>query len=210
MRDIYFGPENLKLHGVISHGDAPGSAAAIICHPHPQFGGNMNNNVVLGVEKELVDAGFTAMRFNFRGVGRSAGEFDNGIGEKDDVRWAVDALAADGAVGGIVIVGYSFGAVAALPVAAEDPRVSALAGISPPTVMADFGYLSACAKPKLLIAGSADDFCDHKKIKPLASGPNDSFELLPGVDHFYIGQELRAGGLVCDFVQRLVRDKLIK
>ena len=209
MRDIYFGPDATKLHGVVMHSDTVGAPAAIICHPHPQYGGNMNNNVVLGVEKELFEGGFTTLRFNFRGVGRSRGIFDNGIGEKDDVLYAIEEMQRDGAVGGIVVVGYSFGAAMALPVAAEHDAVKALAGISPPTVLADFKFLTSVEKPMLIVAGSSDEFCDATLVKSYVTQPNHTFEILPGVDHFYFNEELRVGKLVCDFMKRLVKDKVI-
>lgn len=209
MRDIFFGPATTRLHGVLTQADSPGAPAVVLCHPHPQYGGNMNNNVILGVEKEIVEAGFTSLRFNFRGVGRSEGAFDDGVGEKSDVLWAIDFLGNDETIGPVVVVGYSFGAVAALPVAVEDERVSAIAGISPPTVMANFDFLAASTKHLLLIVGSADEYSDIKTLK--SSLPkNGKIETFSGVDHFYLGHELRAGQLVADFIKQLQKSGVIK
>lgn len=204
MPEIFFGPEDTKLHGVLTLSKNSGAPAVVICHPHPQFGGSMDNNVVYGVERAATDAGFTALRFNFRGVGRSKGRFDNGVGEREDVKHAVDRLAEEDGVGDIIVVGYSFGAVAGLPAAIEHPEVTAMAGISPPTVMADFSYLADCEKPKLIIAGTADSFCNPEKLEPLVKGPKDRFELFDGADHFHIGHEERAGRLVCDWIASTV------
>ena len=151
MPEIFFGPDETKFHGVLALSGGSGSPGVVVCHPHPQFGGSMDNNVVYGVERAAIEAGFSTLRFNFRGVGRSMGRFDNGIGEREDVRRAVDRLAEEDGIGGIIVVGYSFGAVAGLPAAIEHPKVVAMAGISPPTVMADFSYLADCEKPKLVI-----------------------------------------------------------
>ncbi|MFH1538403.1 MAG: alpha/beta fold hydrolase [bacterium] len=205
MPGIFFGPEETKLHGVLRLSKNPGAPAVVICHPHPQFGGSMDNNVVYGVESAAIDAGFSTLRFNFRGVGRSRGRFDNGFGEREDVKHAVDRLAEESGVGDVVVVGYSFGAVAGLPAAMEHPKVVAMAGVSPPTVMADFGYLADCEKPKLIIAGAADSFCDPKNLESLVKNQKDRFELFEGVDHFYIGHEARVGRLVCEFISSLTR-----
>lgn len=209
MRDIFFGPATTKLHGVLTQADSAGAPAVVLCHPHPQYGGNMNNNVVLGVEKEIVEAGFTSLRFNFRGVGRSEGSFDGGAGEKSDVLWAIDALTGDETIGPVVVAGYSFGAVVALPVAVDDDRIAAMAGISPPTVMANFDFLANTAKRLLLIIGSADEYSDIKTLKSTLP-KNGKIETLPGVDHFYIGHELRAGQLIADFIKQLQKDGVIK
>lgn len=203
MEDVFFESGNTRLHGVLRRA-APGAPAVVILHPHPQFGGNMNNNVVLGLEQECADAGFTTLRFNFRDTGRSTGAFDNGAGEQDDVRAAI-ALIADTDPGAPVIVaGYSFGAAVGLPVAANSARVAAMAGIAPPTVMADFSFLVDCEKPLLVIAGDSDSFCEHARLAMLLTRENHRFRLLQGVDHFYIGEELRAGKIVCDFIRDAV------
>jgi uncharacterized protein len=211
MKDVFFGPEETKLHGVLLSADRAGAPAAVICHPHPQHGGSMNNNVVIGVEAALSDADFTTLRFNFRGVGRSRGAFSGGAGEQTDVSLAVDFLAADSAVGKIFVAGYSFGAAVGLKAAMDSDRAAAAVGIAPPTIMCDFGFLAGTKKPLLLIAGSQDEFCDTdtlrslvEKINAAAGGggaPLARLEIIPGSDHFFLGYESRLGELTRDFLK---------
>ena len=125
MRDVYFGPEEERLNGVLISAGRVGAPAAVICHPHPRFGGSMNNNVVLGVEAVLSDADFTTLRFDFRGVGRSRGTYGDGTGEREDVLRAVEFLKSDSTTGVVFVVGYSFGAMVSLRAAAADARIEA-------------------------------------------------------------------------------------
>lgn len=203
MDDIYIESRGARLHGILRRG-AAGAPAVIILHPHPQFGGNMNNNVVLGVEQECADAGFTTLRFNFRGTGRSTGAFDNGAGEQDDVRAAIALVSDMDPSSPIIVAGYSFGAAVGLLVAAGHDRVAALAGIAPPTVMADFSFLADCGKPLLVLAGDADSFCEHARLNMFLKRDNHRFRVLQGVDHFYIGEELRASRILCDFIRAVI------
>lgn len=203
MRDVYFGRETSKLHGVLLSSETPGAPAAVICHPHPQFGGSMNNNVVLGVETVLADAGFTTLRFNFRGVGLSKGTFSDGSGEQEDVIHAINFLAADTSVGSIHFVGYSFGAMVGLRAAIGDDRTASLTGIAPPTVMDSFDFLAENSKPLLAIAGSQDDFCDIQTLKPTIKSAGGHLEILPGADHFLMGFEHKTGEFVKEFLESL-------
>lgn len=200
MKDVFFGPEETKLHGVLLPSDRAGAPGVVICHPHPQYGGSMNNNVVLGVEAALADADFTTLRFNFRGVGRSRGSFGGGAGERDDVIRAVDLLAADISVGPVFVVGYSFGAAVGLLAATGDDRVAAMAGIALPTAMDPCAFMLDNKKPLLLIAGSQDEFCDPDAIRPFIKGSADRLEIIPGADHFFLGHETRLGELTLAFL----------
>jgi len=199
MKDVFFGPEETKLHGVLLASERAGAAGAVICHPHPRYGGSMNNNVVLGVEAALADADFTTLRFNFRGVGRSRGTFSGGEGECEDVTRAVEFLAADTSVGKIYVVGYSFGAMVGLRAATRDRRVAAAVGIAPPTVMDPCEFLISFAKPLLLIAGSQDEYCDAALLRGYVERIGAALarlEIIPGADHFFLGYESRIGELV--------------
>src|SRR5271169_6211816 len=120
--------------------------AALVCHPHPLFGGTMHNKVVYQAAKSLDALGLPVLRFNFRGAGLSAGEHDRGRGEQGDVRAALDFLAAKFPGVPLLAAGFSFGSVVGLRVACADSRVSGLIGIGIPVNNSDFSYLSACTK----------------------------------------------------------------
>ena len=148
-------------------GAATPTAGVVICHPHPQYGGEMTNNVVMAVSSSIVAFGMAALRFNFRGAGRSGGAYDNGIGEQDDALAALQALAT-GTVADelpdemrVGLAGYSFGGGVALGAARGAVGLAALALISP-AIGDDASQeaLSALTMPKLIATGEADNFCD--------------------------------------------------
>lgn len=200
MLDVFFGPDEKLLHGVLLTSENPGAPAAIICHPHPQFGGSMHNNVVLAVETALADAGITTLRFNFRGVGRSKGSFDNGRGEKEDVIHAVNFLSADASIGSIHLVGYSFGALVGMNAATGDDRVKTSTGIAPPTALGSFSFLSECKKPVFAIAGSRDQFCDVGTLRRDMESCNGVLDIIPGADHFFMNIEEKVSIPTRDFI----------
>lgn len=136
----------------------PDTAAAVVCHPHPLFGGTMHNKVVHAAAEAIAQAGLPVLRFNFRGAGASAGRHDGGPGEQDDLAAVLDHL--DGRYPGrpLLVAGYSFGAFVGLRVGCRDPRVAALIGIGAPVGLFDFGFLKECAKPLTLIQGTEDPF----------------------------------------------------
>lgn len=137
-------------------GLVPGSAVAVVCHPHPIFGGSMHNKVVHAAAEALAGLGMPVVRFNFRGVGRSAGAHDGGRGETGDLQAVLDDIAARFPGAPILAAGYSFGAWVALRVGCADPRVAALIGIAAPVGLYDFRFLRGCDRPLALIQGEAD------------------------------------------------------
>jgi len=167
--------------------------AAVVCHPHPQFGGTMDNKVVYRAAKALHAAGLPVLRFNFRGAGLSQGAYDEGRGEQDDVRAALDWLAARYPGVPLLVAGFSFGAWVALRIGAADARVSALVGLGLPAGMLDISYLSSCMKPKLLVSGDRDQYGPREKLEAFVAGmparAKNSTELvfIAGADHFFAG-----------------------
>src|SRR5688572_2126594 len=129
--------------------------AALVLHPHPLGGGTMHNKVVFRAAAALNDAGLTALRINFRGVGQSTGEHDEGRGEQDDARAGLDYLSQQYPGARITVCGFSFGARVGLDVGIKDPRVAYLIGIGTPLEKYDFGFLASCRKPLLLEIGRA-------------------------------------------------------
>src|SRR5215470_2409603 len=132
--------------------------AAVVCHPHPLFGGTMHNKVVYQAAKSLDALGLPVLRFNFRGAGMSAGEHDRGNGEQGDVRAALDFLGTQFPGVPLLLAGFSFGAWVGLRVGCEHPRVTHLLGMGLPVNSTDFSFLRQCNKPKLLVQGGEDEF----------------------------------------------------
>jgi alpha/beta superfamily hydrolase len=166
------------------------SLAAVVCHPHPLFGGTMHNKVVYQAAKALHLRAIPVLRFNFRGAGQSEGEHDRGIGEQDDVRAALDYLAREFPRTPILLAGFSFGSVVGLRVGCADQRVSDLIGLGIPVDRSDLTYLRDCAKPKLLIQGGSDQFGSRANVEALYTTLPEPKRLVivEGAEHFFAGQ----------------------
>lgn len=167
--------------------------AAILCHPHPLYGGNMHNNVTSAMADGLLERGLVCLRFNFRGTGGSQGTHGEGVAEVDDVKAALDYIQQVEEVDPqkIVLTGYSFGCHVALRAASEDPRSGRLIGVSPPVDMYDFSFLYQETRPKLLMAGNRDFVCSEKGFQDLVEAIPEPKKgvILDGVDHFHFGRE---------------------
>ena len=163
---------------------------ALVCHPHPLFGGTMHNKVVFRVARTLHDLGLPVLRFNFRGAGLSEGVHDKGRGEQDDVRVALDWLAAQFPAKPILLAGFSFGALVGLNVGGADQRVEPLVGLGLPVTRAEHGLLRDCSKPKLFLHGSQDQFSDVNQIREFVAALPEPKRLVivPDVDHFFTGK----------------------
>jgi uncharacterized protein len=176
----------------IPESDASPSHApsAIVCHPHPMFGGTMHNKVVYQAAKALHDSGMPVLRFNFRGAGLSEGTHDRGRGEQDDVRAGLDFLAAEFPGRPILLAGFSFGAWVGLRVGCEDSRVTSLIGLGLPVDRSDLSYLHVCAKPRLILQGGNDEFGSRKNVETLFTEllPPKKLVIIDGVDHFFAGK----------------------
>lgn len=167
--------------------ESPPKMAAVVCHPHPQFGGTMHNKVVFRIAAALVDHGIPALRFNFRGVGRSTGVYDDGRGEADDIRAALDALDARFPGTPLLLAGFSFGAWTGLPVGCADPRVTHLLGVGAPVRLLQVSTLAGCAKPKLIVQGERDEYGPREQLEAwYADLPEPKrLTIVPGSDHFF-------------------------
>jgi alpha/beta superfamily hydrolase len=189
--------ESLFLHGPVGRleailmnpGEAP-LAAAVVCHAHPLHGGMMHFKVVFRAAKALQLSGIAALRFNFRGVGRSQGRHDHGQGEQEDARAALTWL--EGRFPGLPLVlgGFSFGSVVALRVAAQEARVRAVFALGfPSSAVADARFLSSVAAPRLFVQGESDAFGPPEVVQPLVErlAPARQLVIVPGADHFFEG-----------------------
>jgi alpha/beta superfamily hydrolase len=163
---------------------------AVVCHPHPLFGGTMHNKVVYQAAKALHQRGASVLRFNFRGVGQSEGAYDHGQGEQGDVRAAIDYLAKEFPGRPILVAGFSFGSSVGLRVGCGDGRVVQLIGMGLPVDNIDFSFLRGCTKPKLLIQGGNDQFGSRASMDALfATIPEPKrLVVVGGADHFFTGK----------------------
>ena len=181
------------LEGLLRHDGAapPPGMAALVCHPHPLGGGTMHNKVVFTIAKTLGEAGIPALRFNFRGVGRSTGAYDEGRGEADDVRAALDWLAARYPVTPLLLAGFSFGTWVGLPVGCADPRVARIIGAGVPTDLLAVAALTDCAKPKLIVQGAEDQYGPLASLRPwyAALAEPKALRVIPATDHFFTNHQ---------------------
>jgi hypothetical protein len=183
--------------------------AAVFCHPHPQYGGSMQNRVIFHAAKGAVEAGVAALRFNFRGVGASTGSYDGGGGEREDVAAAVNWLEKQYPGLPMAVVGFSFGAWVGLDVGSRDPRVRALVGLGLPLLSYDFSFLGAGAKPLLLAAGTRDEFCPRAAMESFSQGlPSGATVVwIEGADHMFTHQVEQVQGLVRDFLRAEIKGR---
>jgi uncharacterized protein len=186
--------DQLKLEGLIAKpfGDRE-MRAAVVCHPHPLYGGSMYNNVVDAILKAFWKIGLATLRFNFRGVGSSEGEHSGGAGEMDDARAAMKfVLAQPGIVrADAVMAGYSFGAAIAMRAGVETKEVGTIAAVALPVAMGDFSFAAKTGKKIVVIAGDRDAYCPEPAISELAQSLDASLRVIKGADHFFAGDEER-------------------
>jgi uncharacterized protein len=178
--------------------------AAVVCHPHPLFGGTMHNKVVYQAAKSLDVLGIPVLRFNFRGAGLSAGAHDRGQGERGDVLAALNFLAGEFPGVSLLVAGFSFGSLVGLRVGCEDTRVSHLIGLGIPVNGSDFSFLLQCKKPKLFVLGAHDKFADTKKVESLvASLPGSNhLVIVESADHFLVGKLDQLDGAIQSWLTR--------
>ena len=199
IRSVFLPGPAGRLEALLNGGSPNATQAVVVCHPHPLYGGTLHNKVVFHTMKALNSFGFPVLRFNFRGTGLSEGEHASGLGEVEDVRAAIDWLEHEFTLP-VVFAGFSFGADVGLRAAYGDDRVRALIALGLPAVPVegrayDFGFLRTCAKPKLFVSGSRDQFGPAGKLEALVQTFADPKKLvrIEAGDHFFEGRlrELR-------------------
>jgi len=183
-----------RLEALLNAGSPTATHAAVVCHPHPLYGGTLHNKVVFHAMKALNSFGFPVLRFNFRGTGLSEGEHANGVDEVEDVRTALDWLEREYALP-VICAGFSFGAAVGLRAAYDDPRVPALIALGLPALPVEgrnysFEFLRECTKPKLFVSGSRDQYAPPGKLEALVetfAEPKKLVRIEAG-DHFFEGR----------------------
>lgn len=192
MPEVIFNGSDGRLEGRYHQSKRPNAPLALLLHPHPQYGGTMNNRVVYALYQCFVRAGFSALRFNFRGVGRSQGRFDNGQGELSDAASALDWMQTQNPnASGCWIGGFSFGAWIAMQLLMRRPEISAFITVAPPASMHDFTFLAPCPASGLIIHGDKDELVPLASVEKLAQKLASQkqiaidYQVIRGSDHFF-------------------------
>ena len=192
MAEVIFNGPDGRLEGRYHQSKKPNAPIAIVLHPHPLHGGNMNNRVVFIMFNNFVERGFSVLRFNFRGVGRSQGAFDNGVGELSDAAYAFDWMQQFNSNSPFCwIGGYSFGALISMQLMMRRPEIEGFVSISPPAGTEDFSFLAPCPSSGLIIHGDKDTHVPLDAVKKLAQkldGQKNisvNLSIVKGADHFY-------------------------
>ena len=192
MAEVIFNGPDGRLEGRYHQSKKPNAPIAIVLHPHPLHGGNMNNRVVFIMFNNFVERGFSVLRFNFRGVGRSQGTFDNGVGELSDAAYAFDWMQQFNSNSPFCwIGGYSFGALISMQLMMRRPEIEGFVSISPPAGTEDFSFLAPCPSSGLIIHGDKDTHVPLDAVKKLAQkldGQKNisvNLSIVKGADHFY-------------------------
>ncbi len=192
MPEIFFNGPAGRIEGKFAESNNPKAPIALVLHPHPKFGGTMNNKVVYNVYKTLFDNDFTVLRINFRGVGRSMGNYDDGIGEMTDAATALDWLQVNYPMSRFsLIAGFSFGAWIAMQLIMRRPEITNFLAVSPPVNKYDFSFLSPCPIPGLILQGDKDSVVSEESVSELANrllkqkNIKIAYKVIGGADHFF-------------------------
>jgi alpha/beta superfamily hydrolase len=189
---VTFPSGQLKLEGLIARpSNQREMRAAVVCHPHPLYGGSMHNNVVEAMLEAFWKLELATLRFNFRSVGSSEGEHSGGAGETDDAKAAMKFVLAQPGIASAraVMAGYSFGAAIAMRAGVETKEVATIAAVALPVATGDFSSAEASGKKIVLVAGDRDAYCPEPAISELARSLNAPLRVIKGADHFFVGAE---------------------
>ena len=192
MAEIIFNGPDGRLEGRYHKSTIKDAPIAVVLHPHPLHGGNMNNRVVYTLYTAFADSGFSVLRFNFRGVGRSQGSYDSGAGELSDAAYAFDWLQQVNTTSNLCwIGGYSFGALIAMQLMMRRPEIEGFVSVAPPADSEDFSFLAPCPSSGTIIHGEDDTNVPVESVKKLASKLDGQknisvlFQSIKGTDHFF-------------------------
>lgn len=192
MPEIIFNGPDGRLEGRYSHSKKPNAPIALLLHPHPQHGGTMNNKVIYSLYQTFVRRGFSTLRFNFRGVGRSQGKFDSGHGEMSDAASALDWMQAHNPNARLCwIAGFSFGAWIGMQLMMRRPEINGFISVSPPASLHDFSFLAPCPASGMIIHGDKDDVIPMSSVEKLVAKMSAQknitidFKVVKNGDHFF-------------------------
>ncbi|HYG91778.1 MAG TPA: alpha/beta hydrolase [Azospirillum sp.] len=204
-----------RLEGRYSHGKAPNAPIALLLHPHPQHGGTMNNKVVFTLYQAFVKRGYSALRFNFRGVGRSQGTYDKGEGELADAAAALDWLQTYNPNASLCwIAGVSFGSWIGMQLLMRRPEIDGFVTVSPPANAFDFSFLAPCPSSGLIINGEKDEHVPQAAVIKLVNKLSHQKDIridhrvVPGANHFFVNRTDDLAVQVDDYLDRALGNPL--
>lgn len=213
---IIAGPEG-RLEGRYHQAEKKNAPIAVVLHPHPLYGGTMNNKVVYSIYQSFVRCGFSVLRFNFRGVGRSQGKFDDGIGELIDAATALDWLQLQAPDAGTCwIGGFSFGSWIAMQMLMRRPEIEGFICASPPANMYDFSFLSPCPSSGLILQGDKDDVVNEEAVSKMAGklasqkGAKIEYHMIPGADHYFRNSSEKISEMMDNYINGRMKDFQVK
>jgi uncharacterized protein len=211
---IFTGPAG-RIEGRYQPARTKGAPIAVVLHPHPQFGGTMNNQIVYQTFYAFLRRNFAVLRFNFRGVGRSQGSFDHGAGELSDAAAALDwlqSLNSDART--CWVAGFSFGAWIGMQLLMRRPEIEGFISVTPPANLHDFSFLAPCPSSGLIVHGDRDAVVPPQSVQALVEklktqrGIVIDQAIIPGANHFYEGKIDELMGVVEAYLdKRLGRSK---
>ena len=212
MPEVTFNGPDGRIEGIYHQSTVKKSPAALILHPHPLYGGTMNNKVVYSLYQAFKKNDFSVLRINFRGVGRSQGKFDNGVGELADAATALDWMQNHNQdISNFWISGFSFGSWIAMQLMMRRPEIQAFAVASPPVNKYDFSFLSPCPAKGLIVQGDQDSIVSENAVSEFADkiskqkNTDIDYQIIFGADHFF---REKTDDLV-DVVSNYINDKLM-
>lgn len=210
---IFNGPAG-RIEGRYHHVKDPTAPVALILHPHPQFGGTMNHAIVYNMYYTFVERGFSVLRFNFRGVGRSQGGFDNGQGELSDAAAALDWMQGFNPESRYCwIAGFSFGAWISMQLLMRRPEVEGFISVSPPANIYDFSFLAPCPSSGLMINGQNDAVVPAESVEKLVDrlkiqkGIIIDHEVMPEANHFFDGRSEQLMGSIDAYLDKRLNNR---
>jgi alpha/beta superfamily hydrolase len=211
MPEIIFSGTEGRLEGRYHHSRRSAAPVALILHPHPLQGGTMNNRVVFSLFHAFQRHGFSVMRFNFRGVGRSQGRFDSGPGELSDAAAALDWLqGVNPNASACWIAGYSFGAWIGMQLMMRRPEIAGFISVAPPAGNLDFSFLAPCPASGLVVHGENDDIVPIDIVERLAKRLGNqkniviTFCAIPGTDHFFTNSLPRLSQVLDEYLKKAI------
>ena len=196
---------DIGLEGLFTPPTCPGTPGAVVCHPHPLYGGDMHNNVVGGICRALTARGWAVLRFNFRGTGGSGGTHGGGEAETEDVLAALAWMAEPLGPAPLFLAGYSFGAWVAARALSRGAGAKGLAAVAPPLALYPMAELAGLGLPRLVVAGGRDAYCPPERLEAWLARASGRVEVvrLPAADHFFAGLENEVGRAVAGFFGRV-------